>query len=400
MTAATESSIVVVPMPRLSDSMEEGLIVRWLVADGEAVERGQEIVEIETDKATMSFEAPVAGPLWTIVAEEASVAVGDPIARIGGGAEDTARDAGAPAPDAGDSAPAAATASAGKLRISPVAKRLAAEHGVDLAAVSGSGPGGRIVKQDVLAAAAAAPAGPGAEPRTAAPEPAAPTGARGGSQRLEPTRSQAVVARRMAESRATVPEFPVQIEVEFGAAVELRRQLKELLDPAPTLNDFVTLAVARTLRAHPRLNAGYVDAGFELYDEVNVGIAVAVADELLVPVVRGVDQLSLEQLAAESKRLAERARSGAITPPEMAGGTFTISNLGMFGVTSFQPIVNPPQAAILGVGGISPSGGERGPLLNLTLVSDHRIVYGAHAARFLAELCDLLERPAALLTRG
>jgi pyruvate dehydrogenase E2 component (dihydrolipoamide acetyltransferase) len=394
-------SALVVPMPRLSDSMEEGVIVRWLVADGETVKRGQEIVEIETDKATMAFEAPAEGPIWIVAADEAVVAVGDPIARIGAGAE-----AGPEAPavppaseevaEAAESRPAAEPeASSAEVRISPVARRLARDRGVDLVTVVGSGPGGRILKQDILAAASGAPIPAPASGADQAPQ----TGARGGSRRQEPSRSQAIVARRMAEARATVPEFPVSIEVAMGSVIELRRQLKTVLDPAPTLNDFITVAVARTLPANPRLNAGYIDGGFEFFEDVNLGIAVAADDELLVPVIRGADRLSLEDLAAESRRLVERTRSGAITPPDLAGSTFSLSNLGMFGISSFQPIVNPPQAAILGVGGISPAVGERPPTMSLTLVSDHRIVYGAHAARFLAQLRDLLESPIALLTR-
>jgi pyruvate dehydrogenase E2 component (dihydrolipoamide acetyltransferase) len=390
-------SALVVPMPRLSDSMEEGVIVRWLVADGETVKRGQEIVEIETDKATMAFEAPAEGPIWIVAADEAVVAVGDPIARIGGGAEAPAAPLAAEVvAEPAESAPAADPAApSAEVRISPVARRLARDRGVDLAAVAGSGPGGRILKQDILAAASGAPIPAPASGADQAPQ----TGARGGSRRQEPSRSQAIVARRMAEARATVPEFPVSIEVAMGSVIELRRQLKTVLDPAPTLNDFITVAVARTLPANPRLNAGYIDGGFEFFEDVNLGIAVAADDELLVPVIRGADRLSLDDLAAESRRLVERIRSGAITPPDLAGGTFTISNLGMFGISSFQPIVNPPQAAILGVGGIGPAVGERPPTMSLTLVSDHRIVYGAHAARFLAQLRDLLESPIALLTR-
>ena len=369
-----------VPMPRLSDSMEEGTIVRWLVADGAEVDRGEEIVEIETDKATMAFEAPASGRLRIVAGAEATVAVGEPIARIGDGADEEA-----------PAAPAVA-ATAERPRVSPVARRLAAERGIDLAAVTGSGPGGRILKEDVLAAAAPAVPAPAAPPS----EVATVTGARGAARREEPTRAQAIVARRMAEARATVPEFPVAIEVEFSAAIELRRQLKDMLHPAPTLNDLIVAAVARTLRSHPRLNAAYVDGGFDLYDEVNVGIAVAVDDDLVVPVIAGADRLSLADVAARSRELVERTRSGAVTPPELAGGTFTISNLGMFGISWFQPIVNPPQAAILGVGGVA-GHGEAPPTLSLTLVSDHRIVYGAHAARFLSDLRDLLENPLALV---
>jgi pyruvate dehydrogenase E2 component (dihydrolipoamide acetyltransferase) len=376
MTASTsETAVAVVSMPRLSDSMEEGTIVRWLLADGEFVSRGQEMVEIETDKATMSYEAPAGGPLRILVGAGGTAAVGDPIARIGGDRD------------------FAASGTATAIRISPIARRLAVERGIDLATVTGTGPRGRVLKEDVLRAGAsrgddAAPAAP--------PGPAVLTGARGSARRQALTRTQQIVARRMSEARATVPEFPIVAAVEMTAVIELRRQLEGVLQPAPTMNDVLVAAVARTLPAHPRLNAAYVDGGFELFEEVNVGIAVAVDDELLVPVLSGADKLSLAEIATRSRRLVERTRGGAVTPPELAGGTFTISNLGMFGISWFQPIVNPPQAAILGVGGIAPGRAEQPPTMNLTLVSDHRIVYGAHAARFLADLRDLLQSPLAL----
>ncbi len=388
---SAQAAATVVPMPRLSDSMEEGTIVRWLVADGGEVSRGEEIVEIETDKATMSFEAQDSGTLWIIAAAEETVAVGEPIARIGGGEE---KEAAEPRPRSSferntrpNDERSPGGVSGDRVKVSPVARRLAAERGVDLAAIAGSGPGGRILKEDVLRAAEA-PAPAPAEAAAAV----APTGARGASRRQQPTRSQALVARRMAEARATIPEFPVTIEVEIAAAADLRRQLAAILEPAPTLNDLMVAAVARTLPAHPRLNAAYVDGGFELYDEVNVGVAVAVEEELIVPVIAAANRLSLAEIAGHGKRLIERTRSGEVTPPELAGGTFTISNLGMFGISWFQPIVNPPQAAILGVGGIA-GRDSAAPTISLTLVSDHRIVYGAHAARFLADLRALLESP-------
>ncbi|MBS1881337.1 MAG: 2-oxo acid dehydrogenase subunit E2 [Actinobacteria bacterium] len=371
-------------MPRLSDSMEEGTILRWLVADGAEVERDEEIAEIETDKATMAFEAPVAGRLRIIVAAEESVGVGELIARIGEEVGDEEAVAGADEkPGAIPRTAAPAPSSAGS-RVSPVARRLAAELGIDLEGVVGSGPGGRILKEDVAAVAAA----------SAPPAPA--TTARGGTRRERPSRAQALVARRMAEASATVPAFPVTVEVAIGAVAELRRQLKAAWDPAPTVNDVIVAAVARTLRSHPRLNAAWVDGGFIFYGEVNIGVAVEAGDELVVPVLAGADRLPLATLAARSRDLVERTRSGAITPPELAGGTFTISNLGMFGISWFQPIVNPPQAAILGVGGIS-TGHEGRAAISLTLASDHRVVYGAHAARFLDDLRRLLESPLPLV---
>ncbi len=392
MTAGSGSAgtATMVTMPRLSDSMEEGTIVAWLVADGETVGRGQEIVEIETDKATVGYDSPAAGPLHIIAASGAAVPVGEPIAQVGDGppaapgggsnGEDPA--ASEPVEPAPAAAAEAGPETDGAARVSPVARRLAASRGIDVATIAGTGPAGRILKADVLAALAAS------GPSTA--------GARGASRRQEPSRIQQLIARRMAEARATIPEFPVSIEVEAAAAVAFRAQLAGLDEPPPSYNDLVVAAVARALPGHPRLNASYTDAGFEFFEQVNIGIAVASGEDLIVPTIERADQLTLAEIAAASRRLAERVRSGAVTPPELAGGTFTVSNLGMYGITSFQPIINPPQAAILGVGAIRESS-VTPPSMTLTLVSDHRIVYGADAAGFLAAVRKLLQNPVRLL---
>jgi pyruvate dehydrogenase E2 component (dihydrolipoamide acetyltransferase) len=394
------TTAVEVPMPRLSDSMEQGTIVSWLLADGDEVKRGQELVEIETDKATMAFEAPADGVLRTLAVPGDTLPVGAPIAVLGDGSVSEAATSPAPAAEPG--------ANGRALSASPVAKRLAAKLGVALAEIAGSGPRGRIVKADVLAAAAeggapaaAAASTPAADAvatvadasgTTAAAAPAAgeSTG-RGTAQRQPLTRTQQIVARRMAESRATVPDFSVSAEVDMTAALALRAELSGL-DPAPTVNDFVVAATARTLRAHPHLNASFDGDAYLLHGRVNVGIAVALDHELYVPTLFDADAKPLATLAAEARGLVARTRSGAITPPELSGGTFTVSNLGMFGISSFEPIVNVPQAAILAVGGTRAGGAMR-----VTLVSDHRIVYGAHAATFLRDLRALLEQPLRIL---
>jgi pyruvate dehydrogenase E2 component (dihydrolipoamide acetyltransferase) len=403
-------------MPRLSDSMEEGTIVRWLKADGDAVRRGDEIVEIETDKATMAYEAEADGTLSILVNEGTTAAVGTPIATIGVLTGDASGpSSGAPAnavtappkPDGGQAtigATVAAPAATRKVAVragvksSPLARRIAARLGVDLATLAGSGPHGRIIKSDVVAATPAAVPTP--EPITAS----ATTAAAGGNGTvIELTKSQVVVARRMVESRATVPDFALEVDVDMTAALAMRAELKKVADPAPSLNDLVIKACATALGRHPRANGSYREGHFELWSEINVGLAVAAEDALVVPVVRNADAKSLGAIAADTRALAERVRSGAITPPELSGGTFTVSNLGMYGIDRFEGIVNAPQAAILCVGAVVERPVARdgevivAPQMTLTLACDHRILYGADAARFLAEIRLLLEQPTGLV---
>ncbi|MBS1868227.1 MAG: 2-oxo acid dehydrogenase subunit E2 [Actinobacteria bacterium] len=435
-----------VVMPRLSDSMEEGTILRWLVSSGDSVSRGDEIVEIETDKANMTYEADADGVLEIVASEGSTLAIGELIARIGGSdggagssegpaarragpvapaGEDTPAGApssgGAPPARSASAAPAEAAAPSpslpsgeapdGRVKASPVARRLARERGVDLAVLTGSGPGGRIVKADVEAAEAApaaAPAAPAAAPREV-PGPVASGGERGGGKGEttveQLSRTQQTIARRMAEAKATIPDFQVSTEVDMAAAVAVREQLKALATdehPAPSFNDFVVKAAALALRELPRANGAYRDGRFELYERVNVGVAVAAENALVVPTIFDADQKSLGEIALEAKALAARVRSGAITPPELSGGTFTVSNLGMFGVTQFTAIVNGGQAGILAVGALRDAAvvvdgavvpGKR---MSLTLVADHRILYGADAAQLLARIRELLEAPLAL----
>jgi pyruvate dehydrogenase E2 component (dihydrolipoamide acetyltransferase) len=466
-----------VVMPRLSDSMEEGTILKWLKAEGDEVTRGDELVEIETDKATMTYEADSAGTLSIVAQEGDTLPIGEVIARIGAGGEAPAGDgakaeatqqaeasgnggpseappasapaatveppAAAPEPEpAAAAAEPAATApspegNGGRAKASPVARRIAREQGIDLSALQGTGPGGRIVKADVEAAASggapqaaapaetaraeaapAAPAAPAAEPQAApaaaagrvgpvSPASVAETGtAKGDVSVQELTRTQQVIARRMAESKATVPEFTIATDVDMEGAVELRKQLKAAAETVngamPSYNDMVVKASALALREYPRANGSYKDGHFELYSRVNVGVAVAAQEALVVPTVFDADRKSLGEIARDTRTLAERVRANAITPPELSGGTFTVSNLGMFGVTEFSAVINPPQAAILAVGKMEPRAVVRDGeivarnILTITLVCDHRILYGADAAEFLARIKALLEQPIAL----
>jgi pyruvate dehydrogenase E2 component (dihydrolipoamide acetyltransferase) len=447
-----------IQMPRLSDSMEEGTILKWLKAAGEEVSRGEELVEIETDKATMTYESDAAGRLEILAAEGDTLPIGAVIARLGGPADasDPAGDsAGRPdppaAPVASPNAPAAVqgtppavalprpivdgvVASPGaapggsapdphtagdRVRASPIARRIARERGVDLAAVRGTGPGGRVVRADVERGADRPPAPP--QPATAAPGPPAIAvvgvvsgGDRETGDRLtgkgivttrEPTRAQQVVARRMSSSKATVPEFTLHAEVDMERCAELRSRLKGLPGErrVPSYNDIVVKACGLALREHPGANAAWRDGHFELFSRVNVGVAVAGEGVLVVPTVFDADVKSLEEIAIETRRLAGRVRDAQVTPPELSGATFTVSNLGMFGIKSFTAVINPPQAAILAVGAVTQravvADGELcvRHAMDVTLACDHRILYGADAARFLSRVRELIEEPLALL---
>ncbi|MEO7555079.1 MAG: dihydrolipoamide acetyltransferase family protein, partial [Acidimicrobiales bacterium] len=412
-----------VVMPRLSDSMEEGTILKWLVESGAVVKRGESIVEIETDKATMTYEADADGSLEIVASEGDTLPIGSLIARIGGdggangavGGETRLSDeldsppvaaekvtavpepeptpepvapaapAAAPKPQpAPTETPAPGVADGERIKASPLARRLAKEQGIDIATLEGTGPGGRIVRADVEApkmrASAPVPPSPAAA-SPAAPTPAETGTAKGDVTRVELSRMQQVVARRMAESKATVPEFTLTADVDMEQAVALRAQVKALGEEervVPSYNDMVVKACALALRDFPRANGAYRDGRFELYGRVNVGVAVAAQDALVVPTVFDADRQTLTEIAVTTRALAERVRSGEVTPPELSGGTFTVSNLGMFGVTSFTAVINPPQAAILAVGALAPRAvvGDDGQLvarhtMNVTLACDH-----------------------------
>ncbi len=361
-------------MPRLSDSAEEATILSWLKLPGETVVRGEPLVEVETDKSSVVYDAEVDGVLLEVLVDAGqAVRPGTPIARLG--------PSGSP-PAAGRRTPRR------RSPVTPVARRTARELDVSLDGLRGTGPGGRITREDVVAASSPRPPG------------------------SELSSIQRTIARRMAQSRAEIPDFTLNAEIDMTRALELRADLNRLAEGAAgvSVNDFVVRAAAIALREHPRLNSSFADDHVVTRDEVDIGVAVAAADILLVPVIRNADRLSLADIARRSRELAERARNRSLTPDDTTGGTFTVSNLGMFGVASFHAVINPPQAAILAIGAVvrRPVLDDSGAIVprNVMIVSlscDHRVVYGLDAAMFLQRLRELLEHPVALVisaTRG
>jgi len=415
-------------MPRLTDSMEEGVVLSWLRKDGDRIEVGDELVEIETDKASMVYESDLAGILEILVPEGETKAIGEPIARIldrddaPAPEESTDRqpagqepaeghppETPAPPPPPSPTPPAPASSGGDRIRISPLAARIAREKGVDPAGVDGSGPNGRIVKADIDRALAATTAPAPTPTETAPTATATPKSSseatKGQVETVELDRTQQTIARRMAESKATAPHFYLRAEVDMTRAVEVREAFKAVPDGdqiVPSLNDMIVKATALALRHHPRANGTYRDGRLELHSRINLGIAVAAGHSLIVPVLPDADRLDLREIATSSRRLAERVRTGEITPPELAGATFTISNLGMYGIRDFDAVINPGHAAILAVGEVSDRptvrDGEVVPakLMDLSLACDHRILYGADAAEFLAEIKANLEEPGLL----
>jgi pyruvate dehydrogenase E2 component (dihydrolipoamide acetyltransferase) len=420
-------------MPRLSDSMEEGTILTWMKQVGDEVAVGDELVEIETDKANMAYESDVAGTLTQIMAQEGeTLAIGVPIAVVGDPGEaptqveeqpptqvdEAVREE--PVPSEQATAPVAPAPEGERVKASPLARRIARDKDVDLSTVTGSGPGGRIVKADVESARASAAASAPARadvPAASAPLPASAGADAAGTQSTagetakgqtvyqDLTRLQQVVARRMSESKATAPHFYLQTEIDMSAAVEARGRIKAKTlegEVVPSFNDMVVKACALALKEHPIANGAYKDGRFELYSRVNVGVAVAAQDALVVPTVFDADRKGLREIAMDARTLAGKVRDGSITPPELSGGTFTVSNLGMYGVTNFSAVINAPQAAILAVGAITEKPVVRdgaittAHILGVTLACDHRILYGAPAAEFLARIRALLEEPLSL----
>jgi len=381
---AVADDSLAVELPKLNDSMNDGVLTGWLVADGEEVEAGQPMAEIELEKATVELPAPVAGRIAFAAAIGDLVAVGETIAHI---------------------APSGAVAEVRDERlhgpvVSPLARRAAAKLGVDLATVKSDGD--RVTVKDVERHETAAKA---ATPQEMAP---GPEGGKG-EIALEPlTNLQAIVARRMVEAKETAPEFVLRRTVDMEAVLALRSMIREDADPGaliPSVNDFVVKATALALRRFPKANGSFSDAGFTIYSRVNIGIAVATEDGLVVPTITDADLRTVTEISQVARELAERARDGRSTAEDLENGTFTISNLGMHGITSFDPIINPPQAAILGVGAI-----ERIAVpdkvreevsirrrMELTLVCDHRIVYGVDGATLLDQVRSYLERPSRLL---
>ena len=418
-----------VNMPKLSDTMEEGTIVEWKKKTGDEVKTGDVLAEVESDKATFDLEAESDGVLSILVEQGVPAKIGAPIARIGDGSAAPAQEkakapAGAAKPKETDTppqvvdetqaaaqsaapaphtAPQAAPASpqGGEVKASPLAKRLAAEMGVDISSLKGSGPEGRIVKEDVLAAAGGKISTERRMP-TAAPRAPGPD-----VEVIDPTRMQATIARRMTESKSTVPEFTVTVEARVDEAVKMRQQLKDSVPGAEkvTMTDMLVRACALALRKFPEVNTSWVDARFQRKRAVNIGLAVAPSQGmgLLVPVVHDADLKDLVQISIESRQVIERARSGRPNEGDLSGATFSISNLGMYGVDEFVAIINPPEAAILAVGAIKdvPVVEEGrivpGKVMRMTLSVDHRVFYGATAAQFMAEVKRLVENPVTLV---
>ena len=428
-------------MPKLSDTMEEGTIVEWKKKSGEQVKAGDVLAEVESDKATFDLEADADGTLQILVEQGVPAKIGAPIARIGeGGGEAATKQAApgkAPAAEASPTkepetpqavaeqpeptqrsappkqapqaekpgrqpAPQGAPQDGEHLKASPLARRLAEEMGVDLASIKGSGPEGRIVKEDVLAAGGSRPKAERRRPQPAAERQAGPD-----VEVVEPTRMQATIARRMAESKSTVPEFQVTVEARVDLAVSLRQQLKDSVAGAEkvTMTDFLVRACALALRKFPEVNSSWADGKFQRKRSINIGLAVAPSQGmgLLVPVVHDADVKDLIQISIESRQVIERARSGRPAEGDLTGATFSISNLGMFGVDEFTAIINPPEAAILAVGAIKDVAIVEdgrivpGKVMRMTLSVDHRVFYGATAAQFMAEVKRLLENPVTLL---
>jgi pyruvate dehydrogenase E2 component (dihydrolipoamide acetyltransferase) len=456
-------------MPKMGYDMTEGKILRWLKKEGEPVERGQALAEIETDKASIEIEAFASGTLGQIIGKEGdTIPVGQKIAVILGEGEsangaaasaaappaeakaqaapaqdrpaqqDDRREtedmgeggpsqaestipnagqrtlAGAQATDAIEAAPAGPD---GRIKASPIARRIAQEHEIDLRRVQGSGPGGRIVREDVEAylrqpqqqaqpqPAAAAPAAAPA-PAAQAPAPAAAPTPGEGDRQVPLTRIRQTIARRMSESKATVPHFYVSAEVDMTEALAWRKRLNDAAQAEGykiTVNDMIVKACGMALVKFPNINASFGGDHMIMHDRIDISIAVALKEGLIAPVVRGVDKKSIGAVARDTNDLVSRAREGKLQPDEYSGGTFTVSNLGPFGIETFIAIVTAPQAAALAVG----SSAQKAVVvdgqivirdrMNITISADHRVTDGAEAAQFVGEVRRLLENPLALL---
>lgn len=420
---------VYIEMPKLSDTMTEGTLVRWHKKIGDKIEAGDVVADVETDKATMEMECFDDGVLHQIlIAEGSKVAIGERLAVLleegeeppkaeaaptGKKAPAAKKAAGpaaapteAPAPTA---APVVAAADGGRVKASPLAKKIAAERGVSLSGVTGSGPGGRVLAADVPEAGAstAAPAA-----KVQAPAPIKPDAAAGQSETIVLSGMRKVIAERLLASKTQIPHFYLHIEVDAEPISRLRRQLNQIAESSPgsagggkiTINDFILLATARAASAHPKVNASFAGETIVQYADVNLAVAVAVDDGLVTPVIRGAQSLTLRQVSETVKDLATRARSKKLKPEEYQGGTITVSNLGAYGVERFAAIINPPQAAILAVGAIlkKPVVSEQGEIvvgerMSISLSCDHRVIDGAVGAEYLATLRRLLENPALML---
>lgn len=416
----------VIRMPRMSDTMEEGNIVGWLKEVGDSVEPGDVLAEVETDKATMELESFQEGVLLYIGIKEGPAPVNGVLAVIGEAGEDyqaalAAADEGATTttesaePKAEEPATASVTApattapangSSDRIKASPLAKRMAADSGIDLATLNGSGDNGRIVKRDVEAAMTNNVAAPAAPSPTSSSTPAVPAfsfNGNGQAEEVPVTQMRKVIARRLGESKFSAPHFYLTIEIEMSKAIETRKKLNEISPVRISFNDLVVKACAVALRQHPAINSSWLGDKIRINKDINIGVAVAVADGLLVPVIRHADMKSLSQIDAEVRELAGKAKEKRLQPDQMQGNTFTISNLGMFDIDEFTAIINPPDACILAVGSIAEKPVVRngqievGNIMKVTLSCDHRVVDGATGAKFLQTVKSMLEDPIRLL---
>ncbi len=400
-------------VPTLGMDMEEATILRWLVEEGTAVEKGDPVLEIETDKTSFEIEANDDGEIRNLRGEEGeTLPVGAVLAYIAAPGEEVPQreespktadpghaDANGQRADSIDEgargsdkppAPPDSNGNRRRLRASPAARRAADERDLNLADIVGSGPNGRIYLSDVLGAEVR----PGDDRSEEVP---APAPAMTKTSRREPlSRIRRIGAERTARSFAEVPHFYLTRNLEVGRLLGVVERLAKRMEPAPGVTELLVLSVARTLKTHPRLNARYAGDGLELQDQVNLGVAVATDDGLVVPSLKGADTMPLRDLVPELKGLIERARNGRLTPEELSGGTFTLSNLGMMGIDSFDAVINTPEAAILAVGRVQTvpewQGGEWAPrrIISATLSVDHRVADGADGARFLEDLQAVL----------
>jgi len=400
-----------ITMPKLSDTMLEGTLIKWHKKAGDKISVGDVIADVETDKATMEMEAFDDGLITELLIPEGGVVkVGQPIANLEGGKKSASKSSAPSAPAASASAPAApaaakpkaaASTDGSRVKASPLAKKIALERGVDLSGVQGTGPGGRIVAADVPATATAVRGTAPAAPRIEVPFSDADT-------KTPLSGMRRTIAERLLASKTQIPHFYLTIEIDAAPLSKLRKDLNAAAEAAGTakvtVNDFILLAAARAAKAHPKVNAAFAGDSIIEYASVNLSVAIAVEDGLITPVIRDAHNLSLREISGAVKDLAVRARSKKIKPEEYQGGTLTISNLGAFGIDSFYAIVNPPQAAILAVGAIVKKpvvnaqdqivAGQR---MTIALSGDHRVVDGAAGAEFLATIRKSLESPTTLL---
>jgi pyruvate dehydrogenase E2 component (dihydrolipoamide acetyltransferase) len=420
-------------MPKMSETMEEGVVVKWLKREGDRVASGDALAEIETDKAILELEATTPGVLHRIVAQEDSkVPVGQLLAVIGAEGEDVSSLVGIPPASSLSSAPTPSPVASSSAMVerpdpsareridaSPLARRMAEEAGIDIARVPGTGPGGRVVKRDIeefqtqlrshplpppTSPIAASPAALEASPEVTAQR--APIGVAGiDHAEHELSMMRKTIARRMALSKATAPHFYLTTDIDMAHAISLRQSLNELATDGLKIsfNDIILKAVANALRQFPQMNVSYADETIRTHQRVHLSMAVALDDGLITPVIRDCDRKSLGEIAREAKELTERARSRRLKPEDYTGGTFSVTNLGMFDVDEFAAIINPPEAAILAVGTIRQQpvvvDGQLsiGHRMKVTLSGDHRAVDGVTGAQFLHIVKRLIEQPLGLM---